>query len=200
MYHSIKHHTKQKQSSGLTSIEIPLDSSIPWNSIPPSLPFEQWKTINNPEKIEKVLTLRNKEYLSQPEGTPFTIARLKDLLGLDSFTPFGKALLTGKADLSKTPLSKLQKLYFANLKKTSGVLESPISPHISIEDMTSGFRKRKESTTTSPSQRHLGHYKSFLVSDSNDTHIDHANFDKAILQTINTIINATIASDVPLTR
>ena len=141
MYHSIKHHTKQKQSSGLTSIEIPLDSSIPWNSIPPSLPFEQWKTINNPENIEKVLTLRNKEYLSQPEGTTFTIARLKDLLGLDSFTPFGKALLTGKADLSKTPPSKLQKLYFANLKKTSGVLESPISPYISIEDMTSGFRK-----------------------------------------------------------
>ena len=40
----------------------------------------------------------------------------------------------------------------------------------------------------------------FLVSDSKDTNIEHANFDKAILQTINTIINATIASVVPLTR
>ena len=136
MHLSIKHHTKQKQSSGLKSIEIPLDSSIPWNSIPPALPSEQWKTINDPEEIEKVLTSRNKEHLSQPEGTPFTIAPLKDLFGLDSFTPFGKALLTGKADLSKLPLSKLQKLYFANLKKASGVLESPISFHISIEDMT----------------------------------------------------------------
>ena len=113
-----------------------MDSSIPWDSTPLELPSEQWKTINNPEEIEKVLTSRNKEHLSQPEGTPFTIAPLKDLFGLDSFTPFGKALLTGKADLSKLPLSKLQKLYFANLKKASGVLESPISFHISIEDMT----------------------------------------------------------------
>ena len=200
MHRSIKHHTKQKQSSGLKSIDIPLDSSIPWNSIPPSLSPEQWTTITNPEEIEQVLTSRNKEHLSQPEGTPFTIAPLKDLLGPDSFTPFGKDLLTGQADMSNLPLSNLQKLYFANLKKASGVLESPISPHISIEDMTSGFRKWKESTTTSPSQRHLGHYKSFLVSDSNDTKTEHANFDKAVLQTINTIINATIASGVPLTR
>ena len=200
MHRSIKHHTKQKQSGGLKSIEIPLDSSIPWNNIPPSLPSEQWKTINNPEEIEKVLTSRNKEHLSQPKDTPFTIAPLKDLLGPDNFTLFGKALLTGTVDLSKLPLFKLQKLYFANLKKSSGVLESPIYPHISIEDMTLGFCKLKESTTTSPSQRHLGHYTSFLVSDSNDTNIEHANFDKAILQTINTIINATVAFGVPLTR
>ena len=177
-----------------------MNSSIPWNSIPPSLPSEQWKTINNPEESEKVLTSRNKEHLSQPEGTPFTIAPLKDLLGPDIFTPFGKALLTAKVDLSKLPLSKLQKLYFANLQKASGVLESLISPHLSIEDMTSGFRKWKENTTTSPYQRHLDHYKSFLVSDSNDTNIEHAIFDKSILQTINTIINATTASGVPLTR
>ena len=88
-----------------------------------------------------MLTSHNKEHLSQSEGTPFTIASLKDHLGPDRFTPFGKALLTGTADLSKLPLSKLQKLYFANFKKASGVLDSPISPHISIEDMTSGFRK-----------------------------------------------------------
>ena len=156
--------------------------------------------IYNPEEIDKVLTLRNKEHLSQSKGTPFTTAPLKDLLGPDSFTPFGKALLTGTVDLSKLSLSKLQKLYFANLKKAYGVLAFPISPHIYIEDMTSGVRKWKESITTSLSQRHLGHYKYFLVSDSNDTNIEHANFDDAILQTINTIINTTIASGMPLTR
>ena len=149
MHRSIKHHTKQKQSSGLKSIEIPLDTSIPWNSIPPSLPSAQRKTIYNPEEIEKVLTSRNKEHLSQPEGMIFTIGPLKDLLGPDSFTPFGKALLTGTADMSNLPLSKLQKLHFTNLKKASGLFESPISSHISIKDMTSGFRKWKESTTTS---------------------------------------------------
>ena len=147
-----------------------------------------------------MLTLRNKAFLSQSECTPFTIDPLKDLLGPDSFTPFGKALLTGTVDMAKLPLSKLQKLYLNNLKKVSGIIESPISPTISISDMPSGFRKWKESTTISPSQRHLCHFKSFLVSDSNDKNPDHADFDKDIPQTINTIINDTIASGVPLTR
>ena len=127
MHRSIKHHTKQKQSSGLKSIEIPLDTSILWNNISPSLPSEQWKTIYNPEDIKKVLTSRNKEHMSQSEGTPFTIAPLKDLLGPNSFAPFGKALLTGTVDLSKLSLSKLQKLYFVNLKKRPEFL-SPQSP------------------------------------------------------------------------
>ena len=97
-------------------------------------------------------------------------------------------------------LSKLQKLYFNNLQKTSGTLTSPLSPHISIEDMTTAFRKWKEITTTSPSHRHLGHYKSFLVLDSDDAKPEHIAFDNTILQTINTICNATIVSGVPLTR
>ena len=95
MHPSIKHHTRQKQSSGIKFIDIPLDTSIPWNIIHPSLPSEQWQTIHYPEDIEKVLTLRNKVYLSQLEGITFTTAPIKDLLGSDRFTPFGKALLAG---------------------------------------------------------------------------------------------------------
>ena len=88
-----------------------------------------------------MLTFRNKAHLSQSEGTPFTTAPLKDLLEPDSFTPFGKTILTGTADMSKLPLSKLQKLYLTNLKKASGIIESTISPNNLVADMTSGFRK-----------------------------------------------------------
>ena len=130
MHPSIKHHTRQKQSSGIKFIEIPLDTSIPLNIIHPSLPSEQWQTIHNPEEIEKVLTLRNKAHLSQSEGTPFTTAPLNDLHGIDSFTPFGKSLFTGTSCMSKLPLSKLQKLYLTDLQKASGIIESPISPNI----------------------------------------------------------------------
>ena len=200
MHQSIKHHTKQKESSDIKFVEIPLDTSIPWNSILPSLPSDQRRKIYILEEIEKVLTSRNKARLSQSDGTPFTMEPLKDMLGPDSFTPFGNSLLTGTADMTNLPLSKLQKLYFKNLQKASSLLEFPISPHISVADMTAGFRKWKGSTTTSTSQRHLGHYKSFLGSDSNDENPEHSDFDRAILQTINTIINATISSGGPLTK
>ena len=147
-----------------------------------------------------MLTSRNTAHLSQPEGVPFTIAPLKDLLGLDIFTPFGDAPLKDTANIETLLLSNLQKLYFNNLQKLSGLLSSPLSPHISIEDMTSGFRRWKESTTIFPSHRHLGHYKSFLVSDSNDDKSEHADFDKVILRIINTIINVNMVSGVPLIR
>ena len=115
MHRSIKHHTKKKQSSGIKFIEIPLDATIPWNSILSYLPSDQWRKVENPEEIDKMLTSRNKAHLSQSEGTPFTMALLKDMLGLDSFAPFDNSLLTGTADMTNLPLSKLQKLYFTNL-------------------------------------------------------------------------------------
>ena len=80
------------------------------------------------------------------------------------------------------------------------ILSSPLHHHISLTDMTQGFKKWKESTTTSPSTRHLGHYKSFLVSDGKDNDTNHFSFNTKMVYTFNTIINATIESGHPLNR
>ena len=125
---------------------------------------------------------------------------LKQLLGKDSLTPFGNSLLLDNADLDNIPLTSLQKLYLSELRKSSANLSSPLHHHIFLADMTQGFKKWKESTTTSPSIRYLGHYKSFLVSDIKDNDTAHCSFNNQILQTFNTILNATIASGTPLTR
>ena len=197
---SIKHHTYNHNSSGINFIEIPIDRTIPWNSIPPSLPKDQWKKIDNPEVIEKVLTSYNTAHLSQSEGKPFTIVPLKDLLGTGYFALFGDVLLHGTTNIDSLPLSNLQRLYLNKLKKTSGYLSSPLLHQISIEDMTSGLKKWKERTITVSSHRHLRHYISFIVSDSNDNKPEHVAFVRNSLQTIKTILNDTIASGVPLRR
>ena len=82
--------------------------------------------MDNPEEIEKVLTTSNKDHFSQSEGTSFTMEPLKDMLGPDSCTPFGNALLTGTVNMTNLPKSKLQKLYFTNLQRASGSLASPL--------------------------------------------------------------------------
>ena len=43
MHRRIKHYTNQSKSSGIKYLEIPIYTSIPWNSIPSSLPEDQWK-------------------------------------------------------------------------------------------------------------------------------------------------------------
>ena len=75
MHHLIKHHTHTKQSSGIKYIEIPIDTIIPWNSIPSSPPEYKWKRITNPKTLKdfvslkiKITSLRHKEHhlLSPP--------------------------------------------------------------------------------------------------------------------------------------
>ena len=75
------------------------------------------KKVDNPEDINRYLISCNRSHLSQVQGTQFTINPLKDLLGKDSFTPFGNSLLLGTVDLNTLPLSSLQKLYLSEIKK-----------------------------------------------------------------------------------
>ena len=92
------------------------------------------------------------------------------------------------------------KITLVRNKKGSDTLSSPLHHHISLADMTQGFKKWKESTTTSPFTRYLGHYNYFLVSDGKDNDIDHCSFNNKMLQNFNTIINVTIESGHPLQR
>ena len=78
MHRRIKFCTHQRKSSGIKYLEIPIDTSIPWNSIPSSLTEDQWKKVDNPEDIERFLISRNRVHLSQAQGTPFTISPLKN--------------------------------------------------------------------------------------------------------------------------
>ena len=61
----IKHHTRQRKTTGIKFIEIPIDNSIPWNSLLFSLNEDKWQTVDNPEDIERCLISRNRAHLSQ---------------------------------------------------------------------------------------------------------------------------------------
>ena len=58
----------------------------------------------------------------------------------------------------------------------------------------------KKCTTTFLSHRHLGHYKSFVVSNGNGNTPQYVTFDLDILKIISTILNTTINTGVPLTQ
>ena len=55
MHRVIKHSTHRKQSNGIKYIEIPINNTIPWNSIPSSLPEDKWKRVTNLEDTEILL-------------------------------------------------------------------------------------------------------------------------------------------------
>ena len=148
----------------------------------------------------KYIIERNKKYLNQAQGTPCTIEPLKLLLGLDSRTAFGKSVLEGTVDLTQLPLTKLQQLYFKEMKNTEQPLIKKVTHNISLDEMTYTFTKWKERTITSQSGRHLGHYKALTVSDDEDKNEEMKVFSLEMLSSYNVIVNAVLALGTPLHR
>ena len=114
-------------------------------------------------------------------------------------TKLGDELLQGTADLEGLGLTSFQKIYFKETKKQSGALQSPILPKIYIKDTIDGFKKWRDNTMTSPSERHLGHYKSLFPFDE-EKEKELEGFSSEMLTVYNTIINAAIKLGTPLTR
>ena len=69
-----------------------MDDNIEWNNIK-QMPNLQFKTIDNPEIIEKVITDRNTYHSNQAQGTLLTIGPMLSLIGTDSYTSFSQELL-----------------------------------------------------------------------------------------------------------
>ena len=69
---------------------------------------------------------------------------------------------------------------------------------MSISQMSNGFKKWKKQTSTSPSIRHLSHYKYLLILEKKDSQIDLLN--KTMLMIHNTLINASLYNTTLLTR
>ena len=133
MHSTIRKLKKRHEQSNITYIDIPKDTSIDWNEIPKKLPQEEWKRIEDPVLVVKYIIERNKRYLNQAQGTPCTIKPLKSLLGLDSCTPFGNSVLEGTVDLTRLPLTKLQQLYFKEIKKTEQPLIEEVKNKTSLD-------------------------------------------------------------------
>ena len=66
--------------------------------------------------------------------------------------------------------------------------------------MKQGFQNWKDTTSTSPSNRHLGHYKALLVSDSLYDNKIHQQKNPEILHIHNTILNTSTFLGLPLGR
>ena len=123
---------------------------------------------------------------------------MKQLLGVDSFTEFGNDILKSVADFSNTNLTEVQRQLYTILQRHPSQLSNVIPDFMSISQMSEGFRKWKEQTSTSPSNRHLSHYKCLLIPEEKDSKTD--KFNKMMLKIHNAILNASIYTSISLKR
>lgn len=142
------------QRQGLTRIEIPaLPGADPKTCV-------QWRQIEVPTEVLHHLQQRNRDHFGQAHGTPFTIPPLSTDLGFCGDGPGSIAMLDGSYDCSA--LDSNVALLVQHLKQTDEMAALQTFPTISTEEYVSKLKIWTESTSTSPSGLHLGHYKALI--------------------------------------
>jgi len=145
-YAAYRQYTKPKSAGGLAYL---IDKDPITNTA---------TTILDCEEMETTLLDYSRAHFATAQGSPFTVAPLANLLNYDGLTSFGDKILHGRAHLQHLPFDDATRALLAHLKDKSDD-ETRQHPLV-YEELQNGIKKWPEKTTTSPSGRHLGIYKS----------------------------------------
>jgi len=145
---------KPRNQGGLSHILIPKGLQ------PTDYPYDpetvtEWESIHDPALIEEFLLARNKTHFGQAHGTPFTTKPL-DAIGAAADTAISEAILQGNIP---NTLTSVDPSALDILNKIADRIPAPFTPSFTTDDIRKGFRKWRESTSTSPSGLHLGLWK-----------------------------------------
>lgn len=153
-----KESTKPNYQSGINSIEIPNKESKGEKTTDPDM-ATSWKRVKEPHQVKEQIMKRDISHFGQAEGTIFpSDFKYKGILkALD-------ILLQGKFNYNTIPNSTTGASTL--LKHLSNGKALPkMNCEIDFKTFIAGLRTWSESTSTSPSGRHLGHYKCLQVDD-----------------------------------
>ena len=141
--------------TGVTRLEIPVH--------PTSNPkaCTEWQTIDVPSEIVDNLQRRNQLHFGQAHGTPFTIPPLSDDLGFQGDGIASHDILHGQYET--TGLQENVAILINHLKQTDEMATLDTYPTITDDEFVGKLKVWTESTTTSPSGLHLGHFKALIA-------------------------------------
>jgi hypothetical protein len=159
---------------------------------------EQWKLLTDPEEIEKTIIARNINHFGQADSTPFNSKEFTDIFGIDGDSEETEALLRGELpDMEALPI-EVQLI----LKEIAKSPQPTLDPTISCDDLKSLFKNWKETTSTSPSGCHLGHWHALLAPDGTRPNPDDKEdpIEDNIMRIHTYILNTSIESGIPPNR
>jgi hypothetical protein len=159
-----------KEETGVTRIEIPTDPDID-----PKV-CQTWTQIDVPTEILHHLRERNRKHFGQAQGTPFTEPPLSTDLQFTGLGDASSSMLAG--DYTLQGVDENVALVIDHLKQTETVASLEHHTTITEDEYRGKLKVRRESTATSPSGLHLGHYKAMIArhkyaNDSEDEDEEH---------------------------
>lgn len=179
-----------EERTGISTLDIPKE-------VAPNGDVLSWQRITDPEDVEKRILDRNVGHFGQSQGTTYTIEPMVSALGYNGTIPLSAEALQDVPVVTTDPgtIAIMDKL-------TDGNHLPLLKDEISYAEFCKGLRKWKEATSTSPSGRHLGHYKALLTADGADKDYseEDPNPSQAILLVYYQIVMAAIKAGTTLNR
>jgi hypothetical protein len=139
----------QSEAGGLSHILITDDTKV--------------TRIENKTEMHTLLYNRNITHFSQAKNTPCVNGKMADILEHNGVTE------TSRAILDRVPTNNIPE----SMQEICKELERtrlPQSKHMPFKDMINGLKNWRESTTTSPSGKHLGIYKTLVKAMNKEYH------------------------------
>jgi hypothetical protein len=152
---------KPRINTGLSRVDIP-DSPL---STPDNFPDAKtwqgpWLTITNPEDIARVVSKMNTAQYHQAHQTPFGSGIIGKTIGRRADTQAAADLLAGNCLTLPNLLPETKRIL--DLPGTSALIPINLKTIITEEEFIAAYKVVKEATSSSPSGRHIGHYKAIL--------------------------------------
>jgi len=145
-YACFRNHTKPKLSGGLAFVTVQDENGIQ-------------QPLLERDDIKDTLLEYSRTHFAKAEGSPFTQEPLNHLLQYDGLTAFGESLFKGQDLPTHHNFDEPTRVILQNMRNKLPTTNRP--PHVLDYEATINEWDKKwpESTTTSPSGRHLSIYR-----------------------------------------
>jgi exonuclease III len=155
LFDKLRSARSQGDRRGVVSLEIPVHPDADPKTC------SEWRTIDVPSEIVDHLQRRNRKHFGQAHGSPFTVPPLSDYLGFQGVGPNADTVLKGQYD--STEFDDNVRLLLQHLQITQEMQEEESYPTITEKEFRGKLQTWRESTSTSPSGLHLGHWKALIA-------------------------------------
>ncbi len=124
---------------------------------------DRWICVTDSDTIQKLIQQRNEAHFNQALETPIGDPAAMQQMGWNGDSEICNDILAGHppANLSERLQNDVADEFFRQFKAVAPLMETEFT----FQEFKETFANWKESTTTSPLKRHLGHYRSLFAPD-----------------------------------
>ena len=158
LFLKLGYHYKAIQTSSLDRVLTPDD--------PTDLDNTTWTAVLESQAIYEALLQHGKEHFSQASDTPFASGPISTKIGPFEFNESSEQILQGTFDIDSLTDCVYMRDIIKSMRHDDPCNPPELNCDLTVDDLKQGFKNIKESTSSSPSGLHHGHWKTFLQDDT----------------------------------